>query len=253
MAPQTTLEGRIALVTGASRGIGRAAAIALAQAGARVIAVARTQGALEDLDDEIRSVGGERPTLVPLDLMKGDGIDQLGLAVHQRHGRLDVLLHAAGILSGLRPVAHIPPSVWDAIVATNITGAYRLIRSTEPLLRESDSARAIFLTAEQAAHPTAFWGAFAASKAAVEALVRSWADEVDNTPIRAILVDPGPVRTKLRVQAFPGEDPDTLTSPSELGPMFVELAGAADPGPPTAVRSFTSWRNACCGVAPERP
>jgi NAD(P)-dependent dehydrogenase (short-subunit alcohol dehydrogenase family) len=247
MPPAPLLADRIALVTGATRGIGRAAALALAGAGARVIAVGRTQGALEDLDDEIRAIGGTAPTLVPLDLAAaGDGIDQLGLAIAQRFGQLDVWVHAAGVLRGLRPVGHIPPAVWDTIVATNITAAYRLIRSLEPLLRRSEAARAIFLTAEQARRPAAFWGAFAASKAALEALARSWADEVDTTPIRAILLDPGPVRTKLRVEAFPGEDPETLTRPSDLGPMIVELACAADPGPPDEAIRFTSWRSARC-------
>jgi NAD(P)-dependent dehydrogenase (short-subunit alcohol dehydrogenase family) len=244
MSDPQPLLGRVALVTGATRGIGRAGALALATAGAHVIAVGRTQGALEDLDDEALAVTGQRITLVPLDLTKGEGIDELGLAIFQRHGRLDILVHAAGVLSGLRPVAHIPPSVWDTIVATNITGAYRLIRSLEPLLRASPSGRAIFLTAEQASKPSAFWGSFAASKAALEALVRSWADEVDNTAIRAVLLDPGAVRTKLRAEAFPGEDKDSLTGPSDIGPMIVEFAGQADPGPPHKVRTFTSWRSA---------
>ena len=242
------LADRVALVTGATRGIGRAAALALTAAGAHVVAVGRTQGALEDLDDEARAIGGAPVTLVPLDLAApGDGIDQLGLAISQRFGRLDIWVHAAGVLLGLRPVSHIPPAIWDRIVATNITAPYRLIRSLDPLLRQSDAARAIFLTAEQATHPTAFWGAFAASKAALEAMVRSWSDEVDNTPTRAVLLDPGPVRTKLRTEAFPGEDPETLTRPSDLGPMIVELAGAADPGPPHAARRFISWRSARCG------
>jgi NAD(P)-dependent dehydrogenase (short-subunit alcohol dehydrogenase family) len=244
MSPSQDLTGRVALVTGATRGIGRAAALALSAAGARVIAVGRTQGALEDLDDEARALGGERPTLVPLDLTKADGIDELGLAIFQRHGRLDILVHAAGVLLGLRPVAHVPPAVWDTLVATNITAAYRLIRSLEPLLRASAAPRAIFLTDSQAARPTAFWGAYAASKAATEAMVRAWADEMDSTPIRAILLDPGPVRTRLRAQAFPGEDKDGLTSPAELGPLIVELAGGPDPGPPDKPVSFTAWRSA---------
>ncbi len=241
MSSSPPLSGRVALVTGATRGIGRAAALALSAAGAHVIAVGRTQGALEDLDDEARAVGGEPVTLVPLDLTNGDGIDALGLEIFKRHGRLDILVHAAGILSGLRPVAHIPPKLWDTLLATNITAAYRLIRSLEPLLRASDASRAIFITAGAAARPTAFWGSFAATKAAVEALVRSWADETDSSSIRAILLDPGPVRTKLRAEAYPGEDVSTLTSPSALGPLFVELAGTADPGPPDQVVSFTSW------------
>jgi NAD(P)-dependent dehydrogenase (short-subunit alcohol dehydrogenase family) len=247
------LKGRIALVTGATRGIGRAAALALSAAGAHVIAVGRTQGALEDLDDEIRAIGAERPSLVPLDLTDGDSVDRLGLALSQRFGRLDVLVHAAGILKGLRPVLHIPPEVWDRIVATNITASFRLIRSMEPLLRRSESGRAIFLTADQASHPTAFWGAYAASKAALEALVRAWADEVDVTPIRAILLDPGPVRTKLRAEAYPGEEPDGLTGPADLGPMIVELAASPDPGAPSEVRSFTSWRSARSDAASGTP
>jgi len=236
------LTGRVALVTGATRGIGRAAALALSAAGAHVIAVGRTQGALEDLDDEARALGGERVTLVPLDLTNGQGIDELGHAIFERHRRLDILVHAAAMLSQLRPVAHVPPALWDKLVATNITSAFRLIRSLEPLLRASPSARAIFLTDAQAARPTAFWGAYAATKAAVEAMVRAWADEVDNTPIRAVLLDPGAVRTRLRAEAFPGEDKDALTNPAAIAPMIVALAGEADPGPPDQVLSFTSWR-----------
>jgi NAD(P)-dependent dehydrogenase (short-subunit alcohol dehydrogenase family) len=242
MSATLPLTGRVALVTGATRGIGRAAALALAAAGAHVIAVGRTQGALEDLDDEARAVGAEAMTLVPMDLTKAEGIDELGYAIFQRHRRLDILVHAAGVLNGLRPVAHIPPKAWETLLATNVTAAYRLIRSFEPLMRASDSARAIFVTAEQAHAPKAFWGPLAITKAALEAMVRCWADEVDNTPIRAVLIDPGPVRTKLRQQAFPGEDPASLTSPGEVAPMFVEFAGRADPGPPDAPRTFSAWK-----------
>lgn len=252
--PARPLGGRVALVTGATRGIGRAAALALSAAGAHVIAVGRTQGALEDLDDEARAIGGEPVTLVPLDLTNGDGVDALGLEIFKRHRRLDILVHAAGVLSGLRPVAHIPPKVWDTILATNITAAFRLIRSLEPLLRASDAARAIFITAEAATKPTAFWGSFAASKAALEALVRAWADETDSSSIRPILLDPGPVRTRLRAEAFPGEDKAALTSPSALGPLIVALAGSADPGPPDRVVSFTSWAaSERCAAAPGTP
>ena len=253
-ADSPSLAGRVTLVTGATRGIGRAAALALASAGAHVIAVGRTQGALEDLDDEVRALGAKPVTLVPLDLTNGDGIDALGLEIFNRHRRLDVLVHAAGVLSGLRPVAHIPPKVWDTILATNITAAFRLIRSLEPLLRASDAGRAIFITAEAATRPTAFWGSFAASKAALEALVRSWADETDSSQIRVMLLDPGPVRTKLRAEAFPGEDASLLTNPADVGPMIVELAGAADPGPPDGVRRFTSWAaSGRCVAAPGTP
>jgi NAD(P)-dependent dehydrogenase (short-subunit alcohol dehydrogenase family) len=232
------LAGRIAVVTGATRGIGRAAALALNAAGAQVIAVGRTQGALEDLDDEARAQGGQPVTLVPLDLTQPDGLDELGLAIFQRHGRLDILLHAAGTLSRLRPVAHVPLKVWDTIMATNVTSVYRLIRSFEPLLRAAPAGRAIFLTDSVAAAPKAFWGAYAASKAAVEALVRAWADEVDTSAIRAILLDPGPVRTRLRAEAFPGDDIEVLANPSDLGPLIVGLAGGPDLGPPDQVVRF---------------
>ena len=238
------LAGRVALITGATRGIGRAAALAVGAAGGHVIAVGRTQGALEALDDDIIASGGERATLVPMDIAKGDGLDQLGLEIFQRHRKLDCLVHAAGMLGGLRPVAHIPPALWDRILATNLTSAFRLIRSLEPLLRASETARAIFVTCEQAAHPTAFWGSYAATKAGLEAMVRCWADEVDSSSIRALLVDPGPMRTKLRAEAYPGEDKDALANPSEIGPMIVDLILAPDPGPPNSVITYPQWASA---------
>jgi NAD(P)-dependent dehydrogenase (short-subunit alcohol dehydrogenase family) len=238
------LEGRIALVTGATRGIGRASALALAGAGARVIAVGRTQGALEALDDEIRAAGGHRPTLVPLDLTHGDGIDQLGYEIFQRSKRLDVLVHAAAMLGGLWPVAHVDPKLWDKIVGTNFTAGYRLIRSMEPLLRQSQAARAIFITSGAAAHPTAFWGAYAATKAGLEALVRGWADEVEHTKVRAVIIDPGAMRTRMRAEAMPGEDPATLPDPSEIGPMIVAYAAAASLGLPSETVKFRDWRDA---------
>jgi NAD(P)-dependent dehydrogenase (short-subunit alcohol dehydrogenase family) len=242
-APKTPLAGRIALVTGASRGIGRAAAIALAQAGAHVIAVARTQGALEELDDMIRAETGDRATLVPMDLANGDGIDQLGLAIFERHKRLDVLVHAAAVLGGLIPVAHMDPPRFEHVVQINLTATYRLIRSLEPLLRQSEAGRAIFLTTGVAARPRAFWGAYAATKAALEALVRCWADEIENTNVRAVLLDPAVMRTRMRAEAFPGEDPATLPDPSEIGPMIVELA-QAELGLPRETAKFSEWKRA---------
>jgi NAD(P)-dependent dehydrogenase (short-subunit alcohol dehydrogenase family) len=235
------LKDRIALVTGASRGIGRAAALALAAAGAHVVAVARTQGGLEDLDDEIRSLTGESATLVPLDIAEGDSLDQLGLALHQRFGRLDVLVHAAAILGPMTPVGHIEPKHWDRVISVNLTASYRLIRSMEPLLRASDRPRAIFLTSGRAVRPKAFWGPYGATKAALENLVRTWADELENTAIRAVLLDPNQMRTHMRAEAMPGEDPMTLPEPSEIGPLVVQLA-QADLGLPTASVVFSDWK-----------
>jgi NAD(P)-dependent dehydrogenase (short-subunit alcohol dehydrogenase family) len=238
------LAGRIALVTGATRGIGRASALALAGAGAHVIAVGRTQGALEELDDEIGALGLARPTLVPLDLTEGEAIDVLGGEIFNRHGHLDILVHAAGMLGGLWPVAHIDPRLWDKVVATNFTSVYRLIRSMEPLLRRAEAGRALFLTSGRAVRPKAFWGSYAATKAALEALVRCWADEIEHTKVRAVLVDPNQMRTRMRAEAFPGEDPDTLPHPSEIGPMIVALAAEKDLGLPTSTALFSEWKAA---------
>lgn len=245
-APTPSLAGKIALVSGASRGLGQAVALSLAAAGAKLIATARTQGALEELDDAVRAAGGEAVTLAPMDLTKPDGIDQLGLAIFERHGRLDILVHAAAMLGGLRPLAHAPPPLWDRLLATNLTGSYRLIRSFDPLLRASDAGRAVFVTCEQATAPGPFWGAYAATKAGMEAMVRSWADEVDGSPARALLVDPGPMRTALRHQAFPGEDKASLPDPAEPAAWIAALLSEErDPGQPQNVLRF--------GCAGDRP
>jgi NAD(P)-dependent dehydrogenase (short-subunit alcohol dehydrogenase family) len=241
---QHPLPGKIALVTGATRGIGRASAIALAAAGAHVIAIGRTQGALEELDDELTALGAHRPTLVPLDLTDGDSLDVLGAEIFKRHGKLDILVHAAAMLGGLWPVAHVDPKLWDKVVSTNLSSAYRLIRSTEPLLRRADAGRALFLTSGAAVRPRAFWGAYAATKAGLEALVRSWADEIEHTNVRAVLVDPNVMRTRMRAEAFPGEDPDSLPHPSEIGPMIVALAAASDLGLPASTVQFSAWKAA---------
>jgi NAD(P)-dependent dehydrogenase (short-subunit alcohol dehydrogenase family) len=238
------LAGKIALVTGATRGIGRASAVALAAAGAHVIAVGRTQGALEEFDDELTAIGAHRPTLVPLDLTEGDSLDVLGAEIFNRHGHLDILVHAAAMLGGLWPVAHIDPKLWDKVVSTNLGSAYRLIRSMEPLLRRADAGRALFLTSGVAVRPRAFWGSYAATKAGLEALVRCWADEIEHTKVRAVLVDPNVMRTRMRAEAFPGEDPDTLPHPSEIGPMIVALAAASDLGLPTSTVQFSAWKAA---------
>jgi len=224
MSDSLPLTDKIALVTGASRGIGRAAALALAAAGAQIVAVARTQGGLEELDDEIRAATGRSATLVPLDISDGDALDQLGFTLHQRFGRLDILVHAAGVLGPLTPVGHIEPKHWAAVVAVNLTAPYRLIRTTEPLLRAAPAARAIFLTSRRAQHPRAFWGPYGATKAGLENLVRTWADELEQTSVRAVLLEPGAMRTRMRAEAMPGEDPETLPDPSEIGPLIVELA-----------------------------
>ena len=235
------LKDKIALVTGASRGIGRASALALAKAGAHVVCVARTEGALTELDDEIRAATGGPATLVPLDITAGDGLDQLGLALHQRFGRLDILVHAAAMLGPMTPMSHLEPQHWDKVVALNLTATYRLLRSFEPLLKASDAGRAIFLTTGRVARPKAFWGPYGTTKAGMEHMVRTWADELEQTKVRAVLLDPGVMRTKMRAEAMPGEDPETVTPPEEIGPLIVELA-QADLGLPHANVVFAHWK-----------
>ena len=238
------LKDRIALVVGASRGIGYESALALAKAGAHVVATARTQGGLEELDDAVFSATGQHATLVPFDLVDGGGIDRLGGAIFERFKKLDVWVNAAATMgpSGLTPVAHADPREFAKVEKVNFTAVYRMIRSLEPLLRASDAGRAIHLTSSVATSPRAFWGMYAATKAGAEALVKAWADEVESTPIRISIVDPGRMRTALRAQAFPGEDPQTLPHPSEIGPLMVELA-RGDLTPPLTVR-FRDWRDA---------
>ncbi|WP_333585810.1 SDR family NAD(P)-dependent oxidoreductase [Phenylobacterium sp.] len=237
------LAGQIVLVTGASRGIGRECALALAAAGAQVVATARTQGGLEDLDDAIRAAGGLRPTLVPMDLADGGAIDQLGLAIHERYGRLDLLVHAAAMLGGLSPVSHIDLKTWDKAVALNLTAVFRLLRGTERLLKAAPQGRALVFTTGRVARPKAFWGAYGATKAGAEHLVRTWGDELENTTVRAALIDPSAMRTKMRAEAMPGEDPQSLPDPAEIGPMVVELA-QAELTPPVKVFSFAEWKAA---------
>jgi len=241
LVTSSPLTGRIALVTGASRGIGRASALALAKAGAHLVATARTQGGLEELDDEIRAATGQRATLVTMDLREAEGIDRLGGALHQRFGRLDVLVNAGAALGSLTPVAHIEPKHWDNVVATNLTAPYRLIRSLEPLLKLSDAGRAIFLTTGEGVFSRAFWGAYGATKAGMESIVKIWADEIEHTTVRAIIVNPGAMRTRMRAEAYPGEDPMTLPDPSEIGPMIVELA-QAEQGPAWVRLNFSDWK-----------
>jgi NAD(P)-dependent dehydrogenase (short-subunit alcohol dehydrogenase family) len=222
------LSGRIALVTGASRGIGRAVARRFAAEGARLILVARTSGGLEEADDEVRGAGGEPAMLVPLDICQGDLVDQLGAALHERFGRLDILVGNAAILGGLRPVGHYPPDVWENVIALNLTANWRLIRSLDPLLRLSDAGRAMFVTSGVTeGTPPAYWGAYTASKAALEALVRTYAAELKRTNLKVNIIDPGASATNMRAEAFPGEDPNTLATPDEITELFVELAEAS--------------------------
>ena len=222
------LQGRIALVTGASRGIGAAVARRFAAEGAHVVAVARTQGALEELDDEIRAAGSQA-TLVPLDLRAFDTIDHMGAALNERFGRLDILAGCAGVLGSLSPLGHIDPKLWSEIFDVNVTANYRLIRSLDPLLRRSESVRALFVTCAAARDLAPFWSAYGASKAALEATVRIYAAEMARTSVKVNLVDPGPVRTRLRAEAFPGEDRATLKTPEEVTEIFVRLAAADCP------------------------
>jgi NAD(P)-dependent dehydrogenase (short-subunit alcohol dehydrogenase family) len=217
------LSDRIAVVTGTSRGIGRAAALALAQAGAHVVALARTQGALEELDDAIRERGSSA-TLVPVNLKDLDALDRLGAAIHERWGKLDILVGNAGVLGELAPITHIDQPVWDEVMTINVTANYRLIRSLDPLLRASDAGRAIFVSSAAAHKCTAYWGPYSISKAALEALVRTYAAETVTTPVRVMLLNPGPLRTAMRRTAMPGEDPMTLKTPEDLAPHVVALA-----------------------------
>lgn len=217
------LKGRLALVTGASRGIGYFLAKELASAGAHVIAVARTVGGLEELDDEIKAVGGEA-TLVPLDLTDMAGIDRVGAAIHERWGKLDILVANAGVLGVIAPIGHVEAKVFEKVMAVNVTGTWRLIRSVDPLLRASDAGRALVMSSGAAHSACAFWAPYAASKAAVEALARSWADETKYMPLRVNSVNPGATRTAMRAQAMPGEDPETLPHPSEVAAKILPLA-----------------------------
>jgi NAD(P)-dependent dehydrogenase (short-subunit alcohol dehydrogenase family) len=217
------LDGRIALVTGASRGIGYFLAKGLAKAGAHVIAVARTQGGLEELDDDIKSAGGSA-TLVPLDLADMAGIDRLGGAIHERWGKLDILFANAAILGVIAPIGHVEAKVFERVMQINVTATWRLIRAVDPLLKASDAGRAVLMSSSLGTKTKPFWGPYAASKAAVEALGRTWAQETQNSPLRVNMADPGATRTAMRAQAVPGEDPATLPSAESVARKLLPLA-----------------------------
>jgi len=216
------LADRIALVTGASRGIGYATALALARAGAHIVAVARTAGGLEELDDAIRGIGGSA-TLVPLDLRDTAGIERLGAALHDRYRRLDVMVGNAGLLGPLSPLGHVEPKVWDEVVAVNLTANWHLIRCMDPLLKVSEAGRVVFVTSGVATSARAYWGPYAVTKAALDALARSYAAETASTKVRVNLLSPGPTRTGMRAQAMPGEDPMTLKTADAVAEKIVAL------------------------------
>ena len=216
------LSSRIALVTGASRGIGYATALALAKQGAHIVATARTVGGLEELDDAITKAGGSA-TLVPLNLTDMDGIARLGAALNERHGKLDILVGNAGMPGPSSPLGHIPVKNWQDTLALNVTANFQLIRCMEPLLKLSDAGRAVFITSGVAHKANAYLGPYAASKAALDALVRVWAHETATTHMRVNLFSPGPARTKMRATVFPGEDPDTLEMPEQIADLIVPL------------------------------
>jgi NAD(P)-dependent dehydrogenase (short-subunit alcohol dehydrogenase family) len=217
------LANRTAVITGASRGIGRAAALAYAAAGAHIIAVARTQGALEELDDEIQALGGTA-TLVPVNLTDMEALDRLGGAIHERWGKLDIFLGNGAVLGPITPLGHVTPQAWDEVITVNVTANWRLIRSLDPLLRASDAGRAILLSSGASWKCNAYWGPYSISKAAIDALGRTYAAETATTPVKVMLVNPGPLRTRMRAAAMPGEDPLTLRTPEDLAPHLVALA-----------------------------
>jgi NAD(P)-dependent dehydrogenase (short-subunit alcohol dehydrogenase family) len=217
------LTDKIALVTGASRGIGAAVAERFAAEGAHLVLAARTTGGLEEIDDKIRAAGGAA-TLVPLDLRDFIKIDELAAAIYQRFGRLDILVGNAAEFGTFSPLGHIDPKLWSEIIDLNLTANWRLIRAMDPLLRAAEHGRAIFVTSGIARAPRAYWGPYAVSKAGVEALVKTYAAEIEKTRVRANLVGPGAVRTRLRARVFPGEDPMTLPPPESVADAFLSLA-----------------------------
>lgn len=222
MTETLPLAGRVALVTGASRGLGRAVVLELARRGAHVVAVARTVGGLEEVDDQIKALGGAA-TLVPMDLKDVSAIDRLGAALFERWGRLDALVGNAGVLGALTPITHLQPKVWDELLQVNLTANWRLIRSMDPLLLASEAGRVVLVSSGAARKHTPFWGGYAATKAALESLALTYAAERDITKIRVNIFNPGPVRTAMRAKAFPGEDPMSLPPTDLVAPKIVDM------------------------------
>lgn len=241
-AEASSLKGRLALVTGATRGIGRAVAVTLAKAGAHVIAVGRTQGALEELDDEIQKVG-EPATLLTLDLRKGEKIDGLGPTIFERWGKLDVFVGNAAMLGPLSPLPHVTADAWQHVIDVNLTANWRLIRTLDPLLKRSDAGRVILVSSGAADGRYAYWGPYAISKAGVECMGKMYAAECENTPVRVAIVNPGATRTAMRAKAFPGEDPMTIPAPEDVAPLFLELALPRSTLHGEVVR-YRDWREA---------
>ena len=230
------LAGRVALVTGASRGLGAAVARAYAAQGAHVVLLARTVGALEEVDDDIRAAGG-KATLMPQDLRRHDTLDALGPTLYEHFQRLDIFVANAAVLGTLSPMGHFEPKLWQEVFDTNVHANWRLIRTLEPLLRNSDAGRALFVTTDLARTPRPFWAPYAASKAALETMALTWAAELANTPVRINLIDPGPMATALRARAYPGEDQATLPSPTTAATRFI------DPATPTFTETGTRLAN----------
>lgn len=223
LANKGRLSGRLALITGASRGLGHAVAIEMAREGAHIIALGRHANILEKLDDDIQKIGGTC-TLVPTDLKNGDVIDTIGHDIHKRWGKIDIVVGNAGVLGPISPIGHIKPEDWDELMTVNLTANYRLLRSMDMLLRQSDAGRVIMVSSGAANKATPFWGGYATTKAALEMLTLTYANEMIDTNIKVNVLNPGATRTKMRAQAFPGEDPETLTTPEEVAKLFIELA-----------------------------
>lgn len=242
MIDHDDLEGRLAFVTGASRGLGRAVALALAKRGAHVIVTARTSGALEELDDVIRSAGGSA-TLLPLDLSKTGKLDQLGPTIFQRWTHLDILVANAGILGPLSPLPHVTADAWSAVIDTNLSANWRLIRTFDPLLQRSTAGRAVFISSGAANAKYAYWGPYAVSKAGLEVLAKTYALENESTDLKINIADPGPMATAMRAKAFPGEDPNTIPGPEDVAEMVVELCLASETRNGSIVR-YREWSKA---------